>query len=120
MNGIMFDFTADPATRLRQRYVASGPYGTVVYSPPAQRHSLVGPWAASSLRCRFRDKRGGDLRRSACALTEHDHPDGLEQNQDIEQQRMVLDIVEIVLELLDGFFHVRAVGIAHLRPTGYA
>jgi len=45
MNGIMFDFTADLSTRLRQPCVASGPYGTVVYSPPAQRHSLVGPWA---------------------------------------------------------------------------
>ena len=44
MSGIMFDFTADPSTRLRPRCVASWPYGTVVYSPRAQRHALVSPW----------------------------------------------------------------------------
>lgn len=45
MSGRMFDFIADPSTRLRPRCVASGPYGTVVYSLPAQRHALVSPWA---------------------------------------------------------------------------
>ena len=110
----MFDFSADPLTRLRPRCVVSRPYGTVAYSPPRPtmrtrpRHRCLAGSGQGS--------RG--MRRSACTLAEHDHPNGLEQDKNIEQQSVVLHIVEVVLELLDRFFHVRAVGIAHLRPTG--
>lgn len=42
----MFDFSADPSTRLRPRCVVSRPYGTAAYSPPAQRCALVRAIAA--------------------------------------------------------------------------
>src|SRR4030095_15195981 len=33
-------------------------------------------------------------------------------------EREVLDVVEVILELLDGIFHRGAVAITHLRPAG--
>src|SRR5437762_649613 len=80
-------------------------------------HRLVGlrgPGTASSAPA----NRFHGVRRSPSAGTKQHHPDGLDQNQQIEQKRMVLDVIKIVFELLDRLFEIAAVGVAYLCPTG--
>ncbi len=64
------------------------------------------------------DKRRGASRRSPSAFAEQDYSHGPEEDQQIEQQRVILDIVKIIFELLDGLLDIPAIGVAHLRPTG--
>src|SRR5262245_54784828 len=47
------------------------------------------------------------------------HAHGLEQNDDVEEQRMVLDVVEVVLQLLYRVVERGAVVVADLRPPGH-
>src|SRR5262245_60643613 len=42
---------------------------------------------------------------------------GSGKNSNVETQRHVLGVVEVVLQLLIGIFHGCAVGIEHLRPA---
>src|SRR4051812_27225516 len=51
-------------------------------------------------------------------LAGQNHAHGLEQDDDVEEQRVILDVVEVVLQLLDRVVDRRAVVIAHLRPSG--
>src|SRR5512141_1083978 len=50
----------------------------------------------------------------------HDHADRLEEDDDVEEQRVVLDVVKIVLQFLNGVVERRTVVIADLRPPGHA
>src|ERR1700733_12253552 len=56
---------------------------------------------------------------SAAAFSVHDFH-GLDQDQQVEQQVVILDVVQIVLQLLDGIRLGRSVGIAQLRPASEA
>src|SRR5437868_1366769 len=42
----------------------------------------------------------------------------LEDNDGVQHQRLVLNVVEIILQLFDGIFERRAVRVANLRPAG--
>ena len=56
----------------------------------------------------------------AGALAREHHAHGLEQDHQVQQQRVVLDVVEVVLQLLLRVLDRRAVLVAHLRPAGDA
>ena len=58
--------------------------------------------------------------RSARALGQQHHAQGLQQDRDVEEQVVVLHVVEIVLQLLDGIALRGAVRKAQLRPAGDA
>src|SRR5262249_10641026 len=51
---------------------------------------------------------------------EEDDTDRLEQDDQIEEDGEILDVIEVVLELLQGIGHGTSVGILHLRPAGDA
>src|SRR3990167_2513556 len=44
--------------------------------------------------------------------------DRVQQDQEIQEEGEVLDVVEIVLELLEGILQRGPVAVAHLRPAG--
>src|SRR5947209_4519533 len=46
--------------------------------------------------------------------------DGFEDNRAVKQQRHVLEIEQVVLELAKRIFHSGAVGIPYLGPSGEA
>ena len=46
--------------------------------------------------------------------------DRREDDEQVERDRQVLDVEEVVLQLLHRVFDARAVGVAHLRPSGQA
>src|SRR5215510_11413935 len=49
----------------------------------------------------------------------HDHrPQRVEDDEEVQRKRHVLDVEQVVLELLDGVFLAGSVGIADLRPSG--
>src|SRR5207237_161190 len=48
------------------------------------------------------------------------HLDRIEDDRQVEEQRLALDVVEVVLELLQHVLRRRAVLAAHLRVTGDA
>src|SRR5262249_1848346 len=52
------------------------------------------------------------------AISKQHDPDGLEDNPDVEEERDVFDIVEIVLQFLNRVLHRRAVAVIDLGPTG--
>src|SRR4029450_3288480 len=62
-------------------------------------------------------RRPGRGRGSAATSEEH-HLDSSNENHEIQEEREVLDVVEVILELLDGIFHRGAVAIPPLRPAG--
>src|SRR5439155_14790459 len=64
------------------------------------------------------DRSFRDIHRSPSTLAEEHDPDGLDEDQQIEQERMVLDVEKIVLEFLDRLFQIAAIGVAYLRPAG--
>src|SRR5262249_23154158 len=49
---------------------------------------------------------------------EQHHLHGVEQDQEVEEQREILDVVEVVLQLLQRVFDRGAVAIPDLRPAG--
>src|SRR5262245_28089340 len=53
----------------------------------------------------------------AGALTAENDFDRLQEDREVEEQRAVLHIEQVVLQLLGGIGLVRAVRIAELRPT---
>src|SRR5687768_6394799 len=59
-------------------------------------------------------------RKSSPALAEHNHFNGIYENDDIEKQAMILDIVQVILQLFDRILHRGPVAIANLGPSGYS
>src|SRR5919109_18622 len=59
-------------------------------------------------------------RGSSRALSAEDELDRVDQNLQIERQRQVLDVVEVVAELARDLFRRHRVPGAHLRPAGEA
>src|SRR6185312_3953452 len=57
---------------------------------------------------------------SARAFAQQDDAHRFEQDQQIEQQRVVLDVVDVVFELLYGVVDGGDVAMPDLRPTGNA
>src|SRR4029453_3145621 len=55
--------------------------------------------------------------RSSRASPRDDGLDGLEDDDDVERHLQVLDVVQVVLQLLDGVLNAGAVRIADLRPA---
>src|SRR5580765_8450101 len=51
------------------------------------------------------------------ALAEHDHSHGLDQNEQVENERVVLDVVEVILQLTHRLLDCGAIRVAHLRPS---
>jgi len=47
-----------------------------------------------------------------------DFEDGLEQNLDVEDERIIFDVVKIVAQLLDRIVQPRPVAVVDLRPAG--
>src|SRR5215470_18385976 len=62
-------------------------------------------------------RRCPDPRVSSTPGEQHDLH-GVEQDQEVEEQREVLDVVEVVLQLLERIFDRGAVAILDLRPAG--
>src|SRR5688572_24533773 len=58
--------------------------------------------------------------RSARADPEQNDFDRLQQHHEVEGERVVLDVVEVVLELLARVLGRGTVAVAHLRPAGDA
>src|SRR5207244_941768 len=58
--------------------------------------------------------------RSLRALSGQHDTDRFEQYDDVKKERVVLDVVEVVLELLHRILERRAVVVADLRPSGDA
>ena len=58
--------------------------------------------------------------RSGRPLPQDDGLDGFEDDEEVERDRQVLDVEEVVLQLLHRVFDAGAVGVAHLRPAGQA
>src|ERR1044071_189630 len=54
------------------------------------------------------------------AAAEEDRLHGLEQDDGVEQEALVLDVVEVVLQLLPRVLDRRAVGVLNLRPARQA
>src|SRR5690606_28223402 len=52
------------------------------------------------------------------ALAEQHDLDRVEKDEEIQEQRVVLDVVEVVLQLGACILDRRAIRIAHLRPAG--
>src|SRR4030095_4212030 len=48
----------------------------------------------------------------------HYNSNGFEQYDDVEKERVVLYVIQVVLQLLHRVFERRAVVIANLRPSG--
>src|SRR5262245_4736187 len=57
-------------------------------------------------------------RRSRRSAGEEDHLDGLDDDEEVQKQRAVLDVVQVVLELLAGLLERCAIVVPHLRPPG--
>ena len=51
-------------------------------------------------------------------LSQQDGLDRLEDDEQVERERQVLDVEEVVLQLLQRVLDAGAVGVAHLRPAG--
>ena len=51
-------------------------------------------------------------------MPQHDGLDRREDDEQVERDRQVLDVEQVVLQLLDRVFDAGAVGVAHLRPAG--
>src|SRR4030095_16450224 len=64
-----------------------------------------------------RDRRGFATP-SARALAKENDSHGLEQDQEVEENRVVLDVVEVVLEFFHRLLDVGTVAVPHLCPTG--
>jgi hypothetical protein len=47
---------------------------------------------------------------------EKNDTDGIEQNDQIKKDGEILDVIEVVLEFLQGICHGTPIGILHLRP----
>src|SRR5215510_14227536 len=62
-------------------------------------------------------RRCPDPRWSSTSGEQHDLH-GVEQDQEVEEQRKILDVVEVVLQLLQRIFNRGAVAIPDLRPAG--
>src|SRR5262249_18152212 len=62
-------------------------------------------------------RRCPDPRVSSTPGEQHDLH-GVEQDQEVEEQREILDVVEVVLQLLERIFDRGAVAIPDLRPAG--
>src|SRR5882672_9765408 len=56
----------------------------------------------------------------ARTLAKQDDLRGLEKDDEVQEQRVILDVVKIELELLHGVVDRRSVGVADLGPTRYA
>src|SRR5512134_2159409 len=55
---------------------------------------------------------------SACAFAEEHHAHRLDEYDQVEQQRVVLHVVQVVLQLAHRVLDGGAVDVAHLRPAG--
>src|SRR5215475_3960763 len=62
-------------------------------------------------------RRCPDPRWSSTSGEQHDLH-GVEQDQEVEEQRKILDVIEVVLQLLQRIFDRGAVAIPDLRPAG--
>src|SRR4051812_35170596 len=51
------------------------------------------------------------------ASPQHHRLDGLDDDVEVERDRQVLDVEELVLEFLESIFAACAVRVFHLRPT---
>ena len=51
-------------------------------------------------------------------LSEQHDADRLEQYHEVQEQRVVLHVIEVVFELAYGLLHGCAVRVPHLRPAG--
>src|SRR5450631_2087885 len=63
------------------------------------------------------------VRRRRClsrAFAKYNHFNGLQQNQQVKDEPVVLDVEQIVLEFFQRILIGRAVGVAQLRPPGNA
>src|ERR1700686_3480765 len=52
------------------------------------------------------------------AFAEKNDANRLEQHRNVEQERMILHVVDVVLEFFNRLFERRSVAGAHLRPAG--
>src|SRR5688500_18510172 len=62
--------------------------------------------------------RGGPVGGGGGTETEQHDLHGIEEHSEIQPQREMLDVVEVVPHLLGLFLQVVGVAIAHLRPPG--
>eukprot|EP01041_Mallomonas_annulata_P019862 gene19862-39402_t len=58
--------------------------------------------------------------RSASALSQQHHLHRVDQDQQVEEEAVVLHVVQVVLQLLDGIINGRAILVADLGPAGHA
>src|SRR5665213_3525091 len=65
-------------------------------------------------------RRAGSARSSLRSPAVDDGLDGLKHDEEVEAERHVLEVVEIVLELFLGFGEGGAVAVPNLRPAGEA
>src|SRR6202040_217824 len=66
------------------------------------------------------DSLGVGRPRLAGPIANHDDSYRIDKDEQVEQKRVVLDIVKIVFKLLDCMFYGRAIRVAYLRPPCYA
>src|SRR5207237_4152966 len=59
----------------------------------------------------------GEMPNVSRAVTGQDGPDRLEENPDVEPQRPVLDVIEVVPHLLGFLLEVVRIAVADLRPA---
>src|SRR5262245_61393767 len=64
--------------------------------------------------------RGGLSMGGLGALPKDHDLDRVEEDREVEQERLVLDVEEVELELLDGVLEARAVPVADLGPPRQA
>src|SRR5689334_22075441 len=75
-------------------------------------------WVWGATRCRPGSSAAGNAggNRLTRTLSEQHHAHGFEQDEEIQKQRVVLHVIQIVLELPDRLLDRCAVRVTHLRP----
>src|SRR6218665_2303049 len=102
------------ANALPKRLRSSAPLSMAYFSTP--RCSEEASWPMQQP-CALRSTA---TRRSACAFSGQHHSHGFQHDQQIQEERVVLDVVQVVLQLLDRILDRRAVLVTNLSPARHA
>src|SRR6185295_9199730 len=57
---------------------------------------------------------------SPTTLGKENHLYGIEDDEEVEEEREILDVVEVILQLLECVLDRRSVVVLYLGPAGYA
>src|SRR5205807_3818850 len=106
------------ATRQRQERTYAPSRTTAWLAPGCAdrwRRRMVLPPAVG---CRSRCAASPPPARPSAAAQPRQHPEGPDHDDGVENDRLVLDVIEVILKFCDGIFDGGAVSFIDLRPAG--